>query len=629
MTRFRLVLGRDSGHSYSGPSSLFDSTDLGRTYFPGRGILYSVCIHIVVFVGVFFLSLFRSIPDPPLLVNQISFVYPRLPKVLMYLPVLEPAGKFMRFPEAKAKAGPKRATQARSVNTKGLSYPGPQRIVSDPPNPTNLIQTVLQPDLEKPPILVPPLPLPNIVQLADVSAALPKIPVPQLEPPKADLPDEPKPVKEPEVAPEVNEPEPAMVLPALELAPPTRMEAPKLILPPSTPPVLTAKPADRPVKMELPNQMKAAAPPPEPEPAPESKTEPPPQKMAESPKPEPAPKTSAKSKSIPGVESSAATKGKKNLLSLTPMPASPKDPVKVPAGEARGRFVISPEPNLAASEKDPGMKTGSRSQTIAIAKTPAISSKEESVLNASAGGGQGDGSKTTNGKGSSIGLGGGTEAGQGSKPGSSSGLGSSSGSGAAQGAGKKPFAGITIIGGESEPGENSNDAPVARPRRPLQTAYGLSIISTENSGGGLPFVGVFSNEQIYTVYLDMRQSETEEDPTWTLEFAIIPGSGNQSSNPGSFSRNQQGLILPFPAEKTRPVLPVELVRRHLNKMVIAYGIIGTNGKMEQITIEQSPDNQLDEPVFQALEKWVFRPAQLNGEPVAAKVLMGIPLWLPE
>jgi len=27
-----------------------------------------------------------------------------------------------------------------------------------------------------------------------------------------------------------------------------------------------------------------------------------------------------------------------------------------------------------------------------------------------------------------------------------------------------------------------------------------------------------------------------------------------------------------------------------------------------------------------LSKWVFRPAQLNNQPVAVKVLLGIPLW---
>jgi hypothetical protein len=31
------------------------------------------------------------------------------------------------------------------------------------------------------------------------------------------------------------------------------------------------------------------------------------------------------------------------------------------------------------------------------------------------------------------------------------------------------------------------------------------------------------------------------------------------------------------------------------------------------------------PIVQALSKWLFRPAQLNNQPVAVKVLVGIPL----
>jgi len=121
----------------------------------------------------------------------------------------------------------------------------------------------------------------------------------------------------------------------------------------------------------------------------------------------------------------------------------------------------------------------------------------------------------------------------------------------------------------------------------------------------------------------------EDDPNWTLEFAVIPGSGSRLERSDASGAGKQGLILPFPVEKVKPVLPSDLVRKHLNKMILVFAVIGIDGRMDQITIERSPDNQLDEPVFQALRQWVFRPAQLNGETVAAKVLMGIPLWLPE
>jgi len=182
------------------------------------------------------------------------------------------------------------------------------------------------------------------------------------------------------------------------------------------------------------------------------------------------------------------------------------------------------------------------------------------------------------------------------------------------------------VGGVGDTGATAaNSAPRTPPRRPLQTAYGITIISTENSGGGLPPFGVFSREQVYTVYLDMRQTQADSTPSWTLEFAVPQGAPGQAGTVAG----QQGLVLPFPVEKEPPVLPAELVRKYLRRMMIVYAIINIEGKMEQISVKETPDVLLNEPALSALSKWTFRPARLHGEPVPAKVLMGIPLWLPE
>ncbi len=524
----------------------------------------------------------------------------------------------MRIPARKKAPRAKKTAEPQASNTKGLSYPGPQTIISDPPNPTNSIQTVLQPDIENPPVLIPPIPLPNIVQVAEAVLVAPKIPESAPEPPKeVKPPEEPKPEPVPEIPPQPKTPEPAMVLPELKLAPQMRLERPKLILPPSIPPLIEAKPSERPEKIELPSLMKAPTlpPPPEPPPEPAAKPAEPPQKSAETAKTEAAPKPDEKPKERSVAELSSATEGARNLLSLTPMPASTKEPVKVPSGEARGRFAISPEPNLAVSEKEPGSKTGSRSEDVGIGSIKSASAGNEAASTKAPVVSAGVETNVAGGKSATAGD-------QGSKAGR--GASSVSGSGTGKGSAKKPFSGITIMGGSFDPGENSDYAPVTPARKPLQTSYGLNIISTENSGGGLPFFGVFSHEQIYTVYLDMRQVEEDQDPSWTLEFAVIPGSVAQSGS----SRRQQGLILPFPAEKERPAFPADVVRKYLNKMVIVYGIVTIEGKLEQVSIKDSPDALLNEPVLRSLSKWIFRPAQLNGESVAAKLLMGIPLWLP-
>jgi TonB family protein len=85
-------------------------------------------------------------------------------------------------------------------------------------------------------------------------------------------------------------------------------------------------------------------------------------------------------------------------------------------------------------------------------------------------------------------------------------------------------------------------------------------------------------------------------------------------------------VLPFPATKVQPAMPAELVRKYPRAVILVYGLINTEGRMEQLAVKESPDASLNEPVLKALRDWVFRPAQRDGQTVAAKVLFGIPVW---
>ena len=598
------------------PSSLFDSANLSRGYFPSSTFHYSVLCHLIVFTLLIVGSIYRGIPNPPSVVEHITYIDLRIPDFLLF-PMIAPENEGMPIPARKQESRAKKSAKLQASSTKGLSYPGSRTIISDPPNPTNRIQTVLQPDIKNPAVLIPPIPLPNIVQVAEAAPVAPKIPEPAPDPPKeVKPPEDPKPEPVPEIPPEPKAPEPAMVLPELKLAPQMRMEKPELILPASIPPLIEARRSERPAKIEMPSLIKAPAlpPPPEPTPEPAARLAETPPKPLETAKTEVAPKTSEKPKELPAAEPFNATIGARNLLSLTPMPVSTKEPPKAPSGEARGQFTISPEPNLAVSEKEPGSKTGILAKNAGIGDTnPAPAGNGETSPKAPAVS-AGIETKAANGKSAAAGDRG-SNAGRGSSPGS--------GSGTGKGSAKKPFAGVTVMGASVVPGDKPDYAPVTPAHKPLQTSYGLNIISTENSGGGLPFFGVFSHEQIYTVYLDMRHAEIDQDPSWTLEFAVIPGSAPQ----GGASRSQQGVILPFPAEKERPAFPADVVRKYLNKVVIVYGVVNIEGKLEQVSVKDSPDALLNEPALQSLSKWIFRPAQLNGEPVAAKLLLGIPLWL--
>jgi len=147
-------------------------------------------------------------------------------------------------------------------------------------------------------------------------------------------------------------------------------------------------------------------------------------------------------------------------------------------------------------------------------------------------------------------------------------------------------------------------------------------------------LGVFSNEQVYTAFLDMRREINEQVPQWTVEYALLqgkptPASGaSGASGPSKPDGTQLGIVLPFPIVKEQPAIPLELVHNYSSRMVIVFAIINIEGKMEQMAVKDSPDYRLNEPVLNALSKFVFRPAQRDGETVPAKALLGIPVWTP-
>ena len=170
-------------------------------------------------------------------------------------------------------------------------------------------------------------------------------------------------------------------------------------------------------------------------------------------------------------------------------------------------------------------------------------------------------------------------------------------------------------------------AEADRSTPPVKSAYGVFALSTETSGGGLPTFGVFENQQVYTVFLDMKEGETDSAPTWIIEYGVPAATAHVSLRDSEES--EQGLVLPFPVVKRHPDLPAELAAEHRSRMVIVYGRITAAGKLENISIKQSPDPLLNPPVLEALSQWSFRPALLDGSPVPAGMLMGIPVWLRE
>ena len=85
------------------------------------------------------------------------------------------------------------------------------------------------------------------------------------------------------------------------------------------------------------------------------------------------------------------------------------------------------------------------------------------------------------------------------------------------------------------------------------------------------------------------------------------------------------LIAPSPVIREWPQIPADLEKKYSQHQVVVYALLGADGKLSHVSVKQTPDAHVSAPIAQALGKWVFRPAQMNNQPVAVKILVGIPL----
>ena len=561
-------------------------TELSRGRFPGRGLLYSLLIHETM--------VFAMLIGPP--VSNLAQRGPRpvmesftkiAIKEVVYLPQLGGGSSGEGGPSGDAKAMPAR-THAGSTVTRGragASFPGTQFVVSNPPRPDNRIQTIFQPELVSPPALKVPLPLPNMLVLPNM---------PQLPGPTESV----KAVAKSELR--SGGPQSPAELPNFSPLPAPPLELARLSVPPARPPSpISASVAASATSSNNPNV--SAIPPPQ---ASEPRLEPPSAKLA-----------AVGSQGIVDPLPVPPRPELRTLLIVSPIAGQAEPLAEIPAGEARGQFVLSP-PELSTSASEPGSAApaaaspgrigfgneanavdtlgGNSAGTLAAGKTGVASTPGEGGR-----GGGGVGSRT------------GRDAGAGSGSGSGPRLGTGSGTGAGGGPGRGAFPGITIEGGGWTPGPLLKTAT----RIPQQSSYGLTIVSTGNSGGGLGDFGVFRDETVFTVYIDMRHSNDDPAPSWTLQFASLDRT----------ARAQGVLQPPFPLVKGIPPLEAEVVCRYQGRVVVVYAIINAHGKVQNMHIMQSPNIRLNPPLLEALKQWIFRPAEINGQPVPVKALLGIPL----
>ena len=564
------------------------SVEIRQGAFPSRSFLYSLFLHGSIVLAIILAPVSRvPIYDPPQ-----KWELTMIPKDALYLPQLGggSAGGGSKKGEAQPTAAARKASVA-ARSEMGVSYPGVQAIVSDPPHPTNRIQTILQPTLPHPPVLKTFIPLPNIVKLAQ---ALPAPPPPL---PAASPKPQPRASQQPNTPPVKTATE--LPLPMAPQASPAPIEAPKLTLP-----------VQDSAGTNIPLQAMARPPAP----------------------PAEAKAATPRLQTLPG----AGGLDNRSLLVVSPMAAPNDQARKVPEGEARGQFAIAALPNLAMSHLGPGSAAETPGAgAVGLATQPDAAAHDAAgATTASAGPGAHTGTAAGGSGAADAALGSGkgelgsvtgASSGVGVVPGGGAGRGKGSTSGSGTGAGAGPgagaFPGITIQGGEwagnTASSSGSRAVAGARSADAENGSYSLTIVSTGSSGGGVADFGVFRDEPSFTVYIDPPVPADDPTQSWTLEYAAL--------DPAARSGPQGGLAAPFPLKKAGPNWPADLAARYRGQNMVVYAVIGLEGKLQQLKVMQSPSAELEQALIAALGKWSFRPAKVNTKPVAVKVLLGVPV----
>ena len=292
-----------------------------------------------------------------------------------------------------------------------------------------------------------------------------------------------------------------------------------------------------------------------------------------------------------------------NAVSVAPDPS-----VQIPDAQLSGSFVVGPSLGKAAPVKSPAEGNGKSAETAPTKIAASVSQPNK---------GNNAGTESTGGVGNTspaIGAGSGSMAATGT--GLMSGNGAGSGSGLSvpgngndglnrRSPGNSGTGGISISGGSSgrNGGLGSRSVPTSR-------SYGMTIISGGSSGGAGRDMGVFDrSETVFSVAIPM--SDAGGGPDWPMQYSLK-----------SHAQSGAGMLVPPFAQKK---VAANIARAQIageQGLVFITGTIDETGKLQSLRSIRVQDART-QTALHALQQWEFLPAQLDGRPVATKVLIGV------
>lgn len=100
-----------------------------------------------------------------------------------------------------------------------------------------------------------------------------------------------------------------------------------------------------------------------------------------------------------------------------------------------------------------------------------------------------------------------------------------------------------------------------------------------------------------------------------------------SGPPGIFPAGKNGVTVPQAIYSPEPSFSDEARKAKYQGMVMLVLVVGTDGRTYDIHVGQSLGMGLDEKAIEAVSHWRFKPATLNGQPVATRIAVEVDFHL--
>jgi TonB family protein len=125
---------------------------------------------------------------------------------------------------------------------------------------------------------------------------------------------------------------------------------------------------------------------------------------------------------------------------------------------------------------------------------------------------------------------------------------------------------------------------------------------------------VFGEKRFYKLTVNMPNL-TSASGSWVIRFAELHPRAEQA---------QIALAAPMALSKSDPAYPADLMKDRVEGTVILYAVIRADGSITDVKVLTSVNERLDASAMEALHRWRFRPGSKENEAVDVEAVVQVP-----